>query len=259
LRKKMLITCAAFLFILLVMPAVAQGAVHTVKRGETLWSISQQYNTTVTKLAQENGIANVSLIYAGQTLRIPGTTTRHTVRPGETLWLISRHYGINLEALLAHNKELKNPDYIEVGQVIFVPRQGVQAAAVPSRSSAAYSAAELDLFARLVNAEAGGEPYTGQVAVAASVLNRLKDPNYPNTLSAVIYQVTNGCYQYSPVLDGRISLPANQKAYQAVYDALSGWDPSLNALGFYNSAKTSNQWVRQQQVTTVIGNHIFFR
>ncbi len=258
-RKKMLITCAAFLFILLALPAVAQGAVHTVKRGDTLWGISQQYGTTVTKIAQENGIANVSLIYAGQTLRIPGTTTRHTVRPGETLWLICQRYGTNLSALLAHNKEIKNPDYIEVGQVILVPGQEEKAAAVPSRSTAAYSAAELDLFARLVNSEAGGEPYTGQVAVAASVLNRVKDPSYPNTLTGVINQVVNGCYQYSPVLDGRINISANDTARRAVQEAISGADPSLGATGFYNPSKTSNQWVRSRPVTTTIGNHVFFK
>ena len=118
---------------------------------------------------------------------------------------------------------------------------------------------EIDLFARLVHSEAAGESYTGQVAVAASILNRVASPRYPNTLPEVIYQVSNGCYQYSPVLDGRINKPASKSAYQAVYDALEGQDPSNNALGFYNPRKTSNKWVRQQKVVTVIGNHVFFR
>ena len=84
----------------------------------------------------------------------------------------------------------------------------------------AFSWAELDLFARLVHAESAGEPYAGQVAVAASVLHRLESPASPDTIRGVVYQVTDGrCYQYSPVLDGRINLPANRTSFQAVYDA----------------------------------------
>jgi N-acetylmuramoyl-L-alanine amidase len=72
--------------------------------------------------------------------------------------------------------------------------------------------------------------------------------------------VTDGrYYQYSPVLDGRINLPADRTSFQAVYDALAGWDPSGGATGFYNPRKTSNQWVRSRPVTTTIGRHVFFR
>lgn len=132
--------------------------------------------------------------------------------------------------------------------------------AAPAQSGAfRLTAAELDLFARLVHAEAAGEPFEGQVAVAASVLNRIRSPIYPNTLAAVINQVVNGHYQYSPVLDGRINQPANETARRAVQEALSGRDPSLGALGFFNPRKTSNQWVRSRPVTVTIGQHVFFR
>jgi N-acetylmuramoyl-L-alanine amidase len=118
---------------------------------------------------------------------------------------------------------------------------------------------EIDLFARLVHSEAVGESYEGQVAVAASVLNRLRSSRYPNTISAVIYQISGGKYQYSPVLDGRINRPAGSSARKAVEDAINGWDPSYGASGFYNPRKTSNQWVRSQPVTRSIGQHVFFR
>jgi len=131
--------------------------------------------------------------------------------------------------------------------------------ATRSQAEFSFSPAELDLFARLVHAEAAGEPFEGQVAVAASVLNRVRSPLYPHTLSAVIYQVVGGFYQYSPVLDGRINLPANESARRAVQEALNGRDPSLGALGFFNPRKTNNQWVRSQQVTVTIGQHVFFR
>lgn len=178
----------------------------------------------------------------------------HTVRPGDTLWKISQRYNTTVSAIIQANN-IHTPQWIYPGQVFLIPSPSTN---LPSRGWG-FSAADLDLFARLVHAEAAGEPYIGQVAVAATVLNRLKSPVYPNTLWGVIYQVVNGYYQYSPVLDGRINLPANNTARAAVRDALNGWDPSYGATGFYNPSKTSNQWVRSRPVTTVIGNHIFFR
>lgn len=118
---------------------------------------------------------------------------------------------------------------------------------------------DMDLFARLVHAEAVGEPFAGQVAVAAVVLNRVSDPRYPDTVREVILQVWNGYYQFSPVLDGRINLPANESAFRAVKVALHGTDPSHGATGFYNPAGTGDQWVRSQAVMAKIGNHVFFR
>ncbi len=236
--------------------AAAQS--YSVAPHDTLFLIAQKFNTTVEQLSQANGIADPQRIYPGQVLSIPAPI--HTVLPGETLWGISQKYGLSLAMLITANPAI-SPEYISPGQKINIPSgtSSSSGGSLTSRGGRNFSQGEIDLFARLVYSEAGSEPYIGQVAVAASVLNRLASTRYPNTLAGVIYQIIDGCYQYSPVLDGRINLPANKTAYQAVYDALGGWDPSCNALGFYNPAKTSNQWVRQQTVTTVIGNHIFFR
>lgn len=188
----------------------------------------------------------------------------HQVAQNETLFLIAQKYNTTVTELINANK-IANPALIYPGQILTIPSNAASgdSSALASRAGSffntKYSPQELDLLARLVHAEAAGEPYVGQVAVAATVLNRVQSSRYPNSIAGVIYQVINGHYQYSPVLDGRINLPADQRAYQAVYDALGGWDPTKGALGFYNPHKTSNQWVRQQQVTTVIGNHIFFR
>ncbi|MEW5921679.1 MAG: LysM peptidoglycan-binding domain-containing protein [Bacillota bacterium] len=238
---------------------VGQAAVsHQVVPGDTLWLISQRYNTTVAKLTAANRLAD-TMLYPGQVLSIP--VREHTVVSGDTMFLIAQRYGISLPVLISANPNV-SPTYIYPGQKIIIPNvygSSVDSSSLPSRDGRNYSQQDIDLLARLVHAEAAGEPYIGQVAIAASVLNRVKSPVYPNTIRGVIYQVTYGYYQYSPVLDGRINLPANRTAYQAVYDALAGWDPSNGALGFYNPRKTSNQWVRQQTVTTVIGNHVFFR
>ena len=244
---------------------VAQAAAsHRVAPGDTLWLISQRYDTTVAALTSANRLAG-TMIYPGQLLNIPAK--EHTVRSGDTLWLIAQRYGISLPALLAANPHVA-PTMIYPGQKINIPATTATSntpaapAAAPLASREGrhhYAQQDIDLLARLVHAEAAGEPYQGQVAVAASVLNRIKSSIYPNTLRAVIYQVAYGYYQYSPVLDGRINLPANRTAYQAVYEALGGADPSRGATGFYNPRKTSNQWVRRQPVTTTIGNHVFFR
>lgn len=135
---------------------------------------------------------------------------------------------------------------------------------VEAKLKTSFSSAELDLLARLVHAEAKGEIYKGQVAVAASVLNRLIHPDYPNTLSGVINQVVvvNGkrYHQYEPVLNGTIKQPAGDLPVNAVWDALAGWDPSLGATGFYAPAKVgSGSWVRTRPVTVTIGNHRFFK
>ena len=126
----------------------------------------------------------------------------------------------------------------------------------------AYSAAHLDLLARLVHAESRGETYEGQVAVAASVLNRVRHRNYPSTLYGVITQRdSRGYAQYSPIDDGSINTPAGQNAKKAVWDALVGWDPSQGATGFFAPAKVSNRsnWVWKQVHLVQIGNHLFFR
>ncbi len=130
----------------------------------------------------------------------------------------------------------------------------------PSTTDPGFSAADIDLLARLVHAEAEGEPYIGKVAAAATVLNRVVSRDYPNTIPEVIYQVIDGRYvQYEPVLNGRINIPAGAEAKRATREAVGGSDPSLGAIGFYNPAKTTNAWVRSRPTTIVIGNHVFFK
>lgn len=117
---------------------------------------------------------------------------------------------------------------------------------------------EIEMLAKIIRAEAEGESQTGQIAVAATVLNRVTSDHYPTTINEVVYQKINGRYQYSPVQDGRINLPPREQDYTAAYHALTGQDPSLGATGFFNAAKTADSWVRSHPVTTQIGNHTFF-
>ncbi len=129
----------------------------------------------------------------------------------------------------------------------------------PEADKWSFTPEEMDIFARLVHAEAKGEPYDGKVAVAAAILNRIEGDVYPDDLKSVVFQVDSGYYQFSPVLDGSIWQTPDEVAFKAIEDAMEGADPSKGAISFYNPQKTGNKWVRQQTVTTVIGNHVFFK
>lgn len=121
-----------------------------------------------------------------------------------------------------------------------------------SGSSSSWNS-DLNLLARLVYGEARGEPYTGQVAVAAVVLNRVKNSSFPNTISGVIYQ--SGAFDV--VKDGQINLTPNSTAKNAAQDALNGWDPSYGAIYYFNPATATNKWIWSRPPTVTIGNHRF--
>ena len=104
-----------------------------------------------------------------------------------------------------------------------------------------------------VGAEARGEPYSGQVAVASVVLNRVKSSSFPNTVAGVIYE--RGAF--SVVADGQINLTPNQTAISAARDALNGWDPTYGAIYYFNPNTATNGWIWSRPVTVVIGNHRF--
>ncbi len=112
---------------------------------------------------------------------------------------------------------------------------------------------DLYLLAKCVHAEARGESYTGQVAVAAVILNRVKSASFPNTIAGVIYQP----YAFTAVSDGQINLEPNQTAYNAARDALNGWDPTYGALYYFNPATATSKWIWSRKQTVTIGKHIF--
>lgn len=134
--------------------------------------------------------------------------------------------------------------------------QTLKALGMPSSSSSGSSSnnSNLYLLAQLVNGEARGEPYKGQVAVAAVVLNRVKSSSFPNSIPGVIYQ--SGAF--SVVDDGQINLAPSESAIKAARDAMNGWDPTNGCLYYYNPAKTTNKWMLSKPVKLVIGDHAFF-
>ncbi len=122
-----------------------------------------------------------------------------------------------------------------------------------SNTNGGYSNSDLNLLAHLVYAEARGESYTGQVAVASVVLNRVKNSSFPNTVAGVIYQ--RGAF--SVVADGQINLTPNQTAIAAAQDAINGWDPTYGAIYYFNPNTATSGWIWSRPLTVVIGNHRF--
>ncbi len=122
-----------------------------------------------------------------------------------------------------------------------------------SNTSGGYSNSDLNLLAHLVYAEARGESYTGQVAVASVVLNRVKNNSFPNTVAGVIYQPG----AFSVVADGQINLTPNQTAIAAAQDAINGWDPTYGCIYYFNPSTATSKWIWSRKQVVTIGKHIF--
>ncbi|WP_318507717.1 cell wall hydrolase [Bacillus sp. T3] len=168
--------------------------------------------------------------------------TTHKIQYGETYWNIAKGFGIPINSLM--NTNGSKP--LIAGQYMTLPNSPI-------------SAADKDLLARLVRAEAVGEPYAGKVAVAVVVLNRVKSDQFPNTIREVIYQISNGYYAFTPVANGQINQPADYASKRAVNEAIALMGKGNGSLFFYNPNTATNSWVASRPVTAKIGNHVFAR
>ena len=122
-----------------------------------------------------------------------------------------------------------------------------------SSSGSSSNSSDVNLLARLIYGEARGESYTGQVAVGAVVLNRVRSSSFPNTIAGVIYQ--KGAFDV--VADGQINMTPNSTAIKAARDAMNGWDPSYGAIYYFNPNTATNSWIWSRPMTVTIGKHRF--
>ena len=122
-----------------------------------------------------------------------------------------------------------------------------------SSSSSTNNSSNVNLLARAIYGEARGEPYTGQVAVGAVIMNRVRSSKFPNTITGVIYQ--SGAFD--AVSDGQINLTPDATAKKAAQDALNGWDPSYGAIYYFNPNTATNKWIWSRPMTVTIGKHRF--
>ncbi|NLM37340.1 MAG: LysM peptidoglycan-binding domain-containing protein [Firmicutes bacterium] len=167
---------------------------------------------------------------------------------------MSRRFGTNVATLKTVNR--LSSDRIRAGGKLWIPEAPWKTTArVSTPQKVKVSSEDLYLLARLINGEARGEPFTGQVAVGAVILNRVKSGKFPKTIAGNIYKAR----QFESVANGQIWQPLTRSAVQAAKAALNGWDPSGGALYFYNPAKIRNpySWIWSRKVVNRIGRHVF--
>lgn len=129
----------------------------------------------------------------------------------------------------------------------------LEALGITSSNNSSFTESEISLLARIISAESRGEPYEGQVAVGAVILNRIDHPSFPNTIAGVIFQPL----AFSCVDDGQINEPVSDSAFRAANDAINGWDPSGGAIYYYNPDRASSKWILSRTIICSIGKHKF--
>ncbi|MCR4429455.1 MAG: LysM peptidoglycan-binding domain-containing protein [Tepidanaerobacteraceae bacterium] len=248
---------------------------YIVKSGDTLYLISRRFEIDLQELKSLNCLSSDE-IFIGQALYIPQKSPyqRITIKKGDTLFLISKAYGVTVLDLKNINGLVK--DNIYPGMKLLIPQKNAQNPAQNSVSQVSrggidrdaymksgagiyYTAEDRMVLAKLIQAEAEGEPYEGKVAVGAVVVNRVKSPNFPNSIKEVVYQIDElGFYQFSPVEEGRMDyVTPNRDSLNAADDALAGKDPTGGALYFFNPDKITNSWLLSKPVLCKIGSHVF--
>ena len=186
-------------------------------------------------------------------------TNTYKVVSGDTLYFIAKKYNMPLDKLRDANN--KWSDTIYPGDVFKIPIVSTTATdrqATPQSTSKviSYSNSDVKLLARLITAEAGGESYNTMLSVGAVVVNRVQSPQFPNTISGVINQKSNGYYQFTPVMNGMINKAPTKAAIKAAYEALKGTDPTNGALYFYDNTVT-NKWLTSKPVAATLGKITF--
>lgn len=163
----------------------------------------------------------------------------YTVKSGDSLWRIATNHSTKVYTIKSQNNYWSNTIY---------PGQKLYMSNMPK-----YSEYDRYIMAKAVYAEARGEIFEGQVAVAAVILNRVKSSKFPNSPHGVIYEP----YAFTAVSDGQIKLEPNSNAYRAVDLAINGWDPSEGAIYYFNPNTATSKWIWSRPQTKKIGNHIF--
>lgn len=266
---------------------------HIVQKGENLSSIAKQYNVALGEVLAINGISDANKINIGQKIIIPtkhyvidldslfgeenaerylqigrqsrlnvdsyllvsylaspigfeGEEIVHKVKSGETIPNLARTYGVKEEQILSRNG-LDHNALLIPDQIVFIPSQTFRMIFAVNK--------ELELLARIIAAEARGESLEGQIAVGAVILNRVKDPRFPNTITEVVFQKN----QFEVVSTGvYLTVPVPELSKRAAQEALRGRDPTGGALFFYNPKLVSNARYFESRTKAIeIGNHLF--
>lgn len=192
----------------------------------------------------------VFLIVLALPMLVVSADWTYTVKNGDTLYKIAKKVGVSESKLKSRNGLSGNK--IKVGQRLTIPTGG-KTDSVKVNKPVKRGGTDVELLAKVIQAEAGAEPYLGKVAVGGVIMNRIQNSQFPKTMAAVVYQP----HAFESVSNGTIYKPVSADARKAAQAAVSGWDPSGGALYFFNPAKTNNAWIWARKIINRIGNHVF--
>lgn len=235
-------------FLLSIPAASASAATYTVKSSDTLTSVSKLFKTDNAFMKTSNNF-DTNSFSTGDKIFVPAHV--HKVKSGESLYKIATKYGVSVANLKKANGLTGNS--IAVGKKLMIP--GVK----PYQSSDAiisYSKGEVDLLAKLIEAEAAGESLKAKVAVGAVVINRVQSGEWAPTLKGVIYQKYGEYYQFTPVKNGLINNTPSAESKRAAWIAMFGSDPSNGAI-YYFDTSSKNDWLWAKKQTAKIDHLVF--
>ncbi|MGI6575802.1 MAG: cell wall hydrolase [bacterium] len=176
----------------------------------------------------------------------------YRVQPGDSLFFIAQRFNTTVSAIQQTNNIYGSLIY--PGELLYIPSHASRTSTRAAVTATTFSNYEVDLIARMIHAEAEAEPYIGKVAVGAVIINRVKHPDFPNTLHGVLFSP----WEFEPVMNNRFwQITPSAEAYAAARDALAGWDPTGGAIYFYNPQLASSWWIFSRQVISRIGKHVF--
>lgn len=218
----------------------------------TVFAVKTSVNTVVTSGAYDRESALVSVVKQGDRGDLVKTIQRKLKNWGYYSGSVDGIFGAGTKKAVIYfqKKNGLTPDGIVGSKTLSA--LGIVNGGSSSKPSATTNK-DTELLAKLIYAEARGENYTGQVAVGAVVLNRVKSSSFPNSISGVIYQAN----AFTCVKDGQINLTPNETARKAARDALNGWDPTGGAIYYYNPSIATSSWIYGRKVVLVIGSHVF--
>ena len=226
-----------------VLAAVTFFTVQTVPRAEQTAAAAQSVASVLRQGRRGDTVRTVQNklrrwgYYSGSVDGIYGPATERAVRA------FQKKNGLTVDGIVGR----------ATFQALGMPVSSGSSSSGGGSSGGGYTDADTYLLARCIYGEARGESYTGQVAVGAVVLNRVKSPEFPNTIAGVIYQKN----AFTAVNDGQINLEPNETAISAARDAMNGWDPTGGCLYYYNPVTATSQWIFSRETVITIGNHVF--
>jgi N-acetylmuramoyl-L-alanine amidase len=228
---------------------------YRIRKGESLWLIGRSMGITYEEIMAANNLLDY-LIYPERELLIPGLDLsngiiKYRIKAGDTFYLIGKALGINYVDIMSLNGIADI--WIYPDQELQIPGKNKDRGYKQAATGFLTAETDLEMLARAIYAEARGETYTGQVAVGAVIMNRLKNASFPKTIPDIILQPG----AFSAVDDGQINFTPDSAAYRAAQDALKGIDPTLGAIYYWNPDAATSKWIWTRRVITQIGRHLF--